>query len=470
MKYFKFTKAKIGLLPTPDTGRTEYKDTEVSGLMLRVTARGVKSYCINRYKDKKFIRVTIGRYPDISVDIARAKALELLADVAINGKNPNEKKKAIRASKVTLKEALTVYIESRGERLKPATAKQYLSVLTNYSGDWMEYPLMDINRDKVCERHKAATHGKVWFGKDKKLLRTGVGIGSKSQADLWARALRAVWSFAHEHYRTSEDIPIFPDSPTKALSSKRQWNRLGRKNDRIRIHEFPRWFKAVEKVRLTAIEARDDIIAVMCDALNMAVFTGLRKSEIFGLEWDRVNLEGRYFWIDVSKNGDPLELPITNTLLEIFKRQLKNRKNECPYVFPSVTGKVITDPRRAIDKVVLATVPKPNLDNLEPINFKCHDARRTFGTVAELAGVGTYILKRLMNHRTIYSSDVTQGYIHFTADELRAPAESVERQILKYAETKTEKSIDEELVSIISNLSDVDKLEMIKSINRYKKE
>jgi integrase len=45
----------------------------------------------------------------------------------------------------------------------------------------------------------------------------------------------------------------------------------------------------------------------------MAIFTGLRKSEILELSWDRVNLGGRYFWIDTTKNGDPLELPVTET-------------------------------------------------------------------------------------------------------------------------------------------------------------
>ncbi|CDL82338.1 hypothetical protein XSR1_20161 [Xenorhabdus szentirmaii DSM 16338] len=46
----------------------------------------------------------------------------------------------------------------------------------------------------------------------------------------------------------------------------------------------------------------------------MAMFTGLRKSEIFNLTWDRVNMGGHYFWIETTKNGDPLELPITDTL------------------------------------------------------------------------------------------------------------------------------------------------------------
>lgn len=78
-------------------------------------------------------------------------------------------------------------------------------------------------------------------------------------------------------------------------------------------------------------------------------------------------------------------------------------------VFPGVKG-FIKEYRHVIDRISAATVPAPNPDMLQPIPFKWHDARRTFGTVAGLVGVGSYILKRLMNHRTMRSADVTQGY------------------------------------------------------------
>ncbi|MOA13928.1 hypothetical protein D3C78_1339970 [compost metagenome] len=93
----------------------------------------------------------------------------------------------------------------------------------------------------------------------------------------------------------------------------------------------------------------------------------------------------------------------------------------------------IQEPRRVIARICAATVPDPNPSNLPPLEFTCHDARRTFGTVAELAEVGQYTIKRLMNHRTRRSADVTQGYIHFTADELRKPATRIEQYILEYA-------------------------------------
>ncbi|PHM34960.1 DNA primase [Xenorhabdus szentirmaii] len=38
-----------------------------------------------------------------------------------------------------------------------------------------------------------------------------------------------------------------------------------------------------------------------------------------------------------------------------------------------------------------------------------------------------------MNHRILRSADVTQGYLHFGADELQEPAKRIEQAILEHA-------------------------------------
>ncbi len=461
METFKFTKAKIESLPPAEKGQVEYGDTVVNGLRVRVGTSGVKSFCISRKRSGKFIRATLGRFPDLSVDNARAKALELLGGVATTGQNPNVMKRVNEKASVTLCDALDTYIQNRGHRLKPTTEKQYRAILQNYSGDWMNQSLATISRDRVEHRHKAVTDGSVWFGADKVTLRAGVGSGSKAQADLWARALRAVYRFAHDHYRDEEGKTLLPDPPTLVLSTKRQWHGTIRKTERIRTHDFARWLDAVSVVRDTAEQGRDDVAAAICDAVEMSIFTGLRKSEIFGLTWDRVNMGGRYFWIDITKNGDPLELPMTGTLLELFRRRLKMKSGNELLVFPGAKG-IIKEYRHVIDRISAETIPNPNPDMLQPIPFKWHDGRRTFGTVAELVGVGSYILKRLMNHRTMRSADVTQGYLHFGADELLEPATRIERAILEHAGlVESKRAIDAQLLSALGNMTDEDKRKML---------
>lgn len=466
METFKFTKAKLESLPAAERGQVEYGDTVVNGLRVRVGSSGVKSFCISRKRNGKFIRATLGRFPDLTIDNARAKALELLGDVATTGRNPNAVKRVNAKATVTLSDALDTYVSDREHRLKPATVKQYRSTLNNFSGDWLKQPLASISRERVENRHKAITDGSVWFGADKSTLRAGVGAGSKSQADLWARALRAIYRFSHDHYRDDDGKTLLPDPPTLVLSTKRKWHGTVRKTERIRTHEFTRWMGAIVSVRDIAEQGRDDVAAAVCDAVEMAMYTGLRKTEIFTLTWDRVNIGGRYFWIDTTKNGDPLELPITGTLLQLFRRRLKMKTGEEVLVFPGIKG-IIKEYRHIVERITAASVPAPNPDMLQPISFKWHDARRTFGTVAELVGVGSYILKRLMNHRTLKSADVTQGYLHFGADELLEPATRIERAILEYSGiVESKKNLDAKLLLAMGELSDDEKRSLIFTISK----
>ena len=471
MKTFKFTKAAIDALPPAPAGKqVDYCDAVVQGLRLRVGASGVKSFCVAKKKEGGFIRITLGRYPALTIDMARAKALENLGEVAMTGQNPNVTRREQDKLNITLGEAMDAYLISRGDKIKPDTAKHYRADLTNYSGDWMAIPLLKLSRERIEVRHKAIAEGQPsgWHGAALESRKGGTGKGSKAQADRWARTLRAVWKFARDHYRDAEDRVMLPEPPTEVLSSKRLWHDSPRKNDRIRTHDLKRWLDAVDQVRQQAIDWRDDTVAAVCDAIDMALFTGLRRSELFELTWDRVNLAGGYFWIDQTKNGDPLELPITDTLLAIFQRRRHWNLKLSRFVFPGRNPeRPIYEPRRVITRICAATVPNPNPNNLPPLEFTCHDARRTFGTVAELAEVGQYTIKRLMNHRTRRSADVTQGYIHFTADELRKPATRIERDILEYAgRLDSTNNADSNLLTIFATLPEEEQRRLLLSLHK----
>ncbi|ECF5917774.1 integrase family protein [Salmonella enterica subsp. salamae] len=461
---FNFTKKAIQELPpAPEGKQIEYADSVVSGLRVRVGASGIKAFCIARYRDKKFIRATLGRFPDMSVDLARAKALEMLGAVAKDGKNPNDTRREDANRLITLADALAEYIKSRTGRIKQDTIDQYQGIINNFSGDWLKRPLVSIDRDGVEVRHQAITNGGIWFGDKPK--RSGVAVGSKSQADLWARVLRAIYRYSHDHYRDTEGNRLLPDPPTMVLSTKRKWHGTTRKTTRIRNNELGRWLGAVDTVRRYSAEIREDFAVSVCDALDVALFTGLRRGEVFGLEWSRVNMSGRYFWIDETKNGDALELPITGTLFKIFQRRKELRKNGDLYVFPGAKRGIISEPRDVIDKISRETEQG---GEYTPIRFTCHDARRTFGSVAELTGVGSYILKRLMNHKTFRSADVTQGYLHFSADELMEPAQKVERAILEHAGL-VEKAggLDNQLLAVMGTMTDEEKRRMLFDILNF---
>jgi hypothetical protein len=66
-----------------------------------------------------------------------------------------------------------------------------------------------------------------------------------------------------------------------------------------------------------------------------------------------------------------------------------------------------------------------------------HDLRITFTTTAEALNVGTYIIKRLLNH-IAKRDDVTAGYTVLTHQELREPAQAIEDEFLIQAGLKAQ--------------------------------
>jgi integrase len=158
------------------------------------------------------------------------------------------------------------------------------------------------------------------------------------------------------------------------------------------------------------------------DFLLVALFTGMRRSEVARLRWEFIDLEGRSLTVPTTKNGDPLELPLSKFLHDMLTtRREANPKGE--WVFPGrgKSGHLVES------KKFYARVTKTS-----GIRFTLHDLRRTFITIAESLDIPHYALKRLLNHRA--DSDVTGGYIVIDVERLRGPVERVANRILELSD------------------------------------
>src|ERR1700690_2153764 len=92
---FNFTKAIIDTLPLPEHGkRAVYLDAKTTGLQIRVTSSGAKTFCLyRRVKGGQPERVTLGRFPDMTVEQARKLASRVNAEIE-EGSNPAEVRRA----------------------------------------------------------------------------------------------------------------------------------------------------------------------------------------------------------------------------------------------------------------------------------------------------------------------------------------------------------------------------------------
>ncbi|RLV59169.1 hypothetical protein D5018_13595 [Parashewanella curva] len=300
--------------------------------------------------------------------------------------------------------------------------------------DWHKKRLIDLTEAMVYKKHQELTKQ------------------SPAQADLVMRTLRALFNFAKSEYKSCDGSTLFPYNPVGILSDKRCWNNVARKQTRLRPSQLKPFLESVESVRNHAIEYREDFSVAVCDFVEFMLFTGLRKTELLELKWQDVYLGDELYIISRTKNGVALELPITEPLQPIFKRRLKYKMSDYVFGAENRLGRVI-EPKKIVKKI----------NEQAEVSFTLHDLRRTFCSIAENLRLGTYTLKRLMNHTTC-RNDVTAGYTVLTAEELKSPAEIVCNKLKEYAGLIDKADDIAILKSQISRLSKEQKMELMAAI------
>ena len=398
-KIINFTKTVLDNLPIPEgKSRPYYHDSETPGLGLRVTSNGVKSFMVQRRINKKPQIVTLGRYPEMTIQISRRMAIKALSSIS-EGVNPTKQKEEKTLKDITLGQVFSDYIENRRTSLKANTQKNYVGTFNSYLIEWADKPIDDITGKMVLQKHREITKS------------------SPSRANTVMRHLRAYYRFAINEYEDSNNKPIFTYNPVDKLSHHKVWNREKRKQTVIKTYDLKKWYEAV--MELPQHQYKDIYIesAETCrDLFLFILFTGLRRREASTLMWDNIDFKDHSLTIEDTKNHETHSLPLTPFLLEILER----RKSDSPYVFQGTTpDKPLNDPKKQLDKV----------RKISGVYFNLHDLRRTFITIAESLDINSYALKRLLNHKD--QRDVTGGYIITDMERLREPMNKITNYILE---------------------------------------
>jgi hypothetical protein len=145
------TKKLIDTTPLPVSGRTVLQDAKVPGLLVRITPAGSRTFQIYRWHQGKPVRVTVGKYPDMTIEQARKSAQQTLAQFS-KGVNPNTEKRVTKAKAITLREVFAEFQTTR--TLKPLTIKDMHQSLNQVFADWLDKPVASITRDMVTKKHR----------------------------------------------------------------------------------------------------------------------------------------------------------------------------------------------------------------------------------------------------------------------------------------------------------------------------
>jgi integrase len=165
-----------------------------------------------------------------------------------------------------------------------------------------------------------------------------------------------------------------------------------------------RWLLADEETKLRAVIQSD--YPGQLPAFDVALHTGMRKSEQYGLTWDCVDFERRQITIPRSKNGRVRYIPLDNTALDALLR-LHTRSDGAGQVMVSaesgrgyLAGHALKSPREWFD----ATCRRAGI-----AGFTWHCLRHTFASRLVMDGVGLRDVQELMGHKAI---TMTCRYAH----------------------------------------------------------
>lgn len=380
----RLTKHTVDSINNTSTGQIFHWDTQLTGFGVKATKTS-KSYVVEGQVNRKRRRYVIGNVNVFALEQARKKGQSILVDMA-NGIDPNMRKRQEVVDNITMKAAFDRFFQLKTD-LAPATITDYQRTCRMYLGSWQNGPITEITRQMVLSRHQKITreHGAV-------------------TANNTFRHFRSVYNF------TAAAFDDFPPNPVAILTQARAWNKQRRRQTVVPAHLLSDWWQAV------IIE--DETVR---DILFVALFTGMRRSEITSMSWDNVDLLSSTLTIPKTKNGDPLVLPLSEFLCQLFIQRRLLTGNS-PWVFPSVSATGHIQETKKMTARVSAAIDH---------KFTMHDLRRTYITIAESLDIPHYALKRLLNHRT--DSDVTGGYIVINVDRLRLPVERVAKRIMELA-------------------------------------
>jgi len=148
--------------------------------------------------------------------------------------------------------------------------------------------------------------------------------------------------------------------------------------------------------------------------MKLALFTGMRRGEIFKLKWEDLDFHHSFIHIVEPKGGKSQKIPMNSNAKELLQGILAT---DSEYIFPARNG----GPRKDINKDVNKIKAEANL----PADFRpMHGLRHTFASMLASSGkVDMFTLQKLLTHK---SPEVTQRYAHLRDEALKRAANQVD--------------------------------------------
>jgi integrase len=160
---------------------------------------------------------------------------------------------------------------------------------------------------------------------------------------------------------------------------------------------------------LEAIEKDPNIQAA--NFMKMALFTGMRRGELFRLQWQDVDFERGFIHLRNPKGGLDQKIPLNQAARGLLTA---HPRTDSLYVFPGRHGNQRVDINKQVTRIKEAAgLPK---------DFRAlHGLRHTYASMLASSGqVDLYTLQKLLTHK---SPQMTMRYAHLRDEALKRASE-----------------------------------------------
>jgi len=368
---FNFTDERLRKIEPAEAGkRAYYNDESTTGLRLSVTGTGTKTFQFQAWSPEKQrpITQTLGKWPAMPLQEARAKAISLLSAVR-DGDDPELEKREKRET-LSMSELLDIYMREHSKPHKRSWRDDEGKIRLHLKPAFGNRLVTEIKTEMVRSWHAGLTKSMT-----------------PAAANRHLALLRAVFYIM---------LPDHPN-PCKMVKMYKEHSR-----DRfLQPEELGRFFQAVEA-------ERNDGSHEIPDYILLSLFTGARRSNVLAMQWKDVDMNMQQWRIpgEQSKNGSTMLIPLIGASLEVLTRRRQTMSSV--FVFPG-SGKTghLQEPRKGW----LRILERAGLDNV-----RLHDLRRTMGSYQTIGGASTAIVGRTLGHKNPASTAV---YARMTLDPVR---------------------------------------------------
>lgn len=154
----------------------------------------------------------------------------------------------------------------------------------------------------------------------------------------------------------------------------------------------------------------------------IALYSGMRKSEILRVEWRDIDFEHGFIQIRGPKGGKDQKIPLNDAAREVFEKLPRTHE----LIFPGIHGL-----RTGIYHAIGAIKKRAGL----PADFRpLHGLRHHFASALASSGeVDLYVIQKLLTHK---SPLMTQRYAHLRDDRLKRASNLAGKIVMEATQEK----------------------------------